>query len=129
MREAGAGGRTVTLRLRFADYARATRSRTLATPSSSSAAILVAARFLLASAMPLIERRGVTLVGVAVSNIDSRDGSAQLELPLDGARRHHALDLALDDVRRRFGPAAITRASLLGGDPGLAAWLVPGENA
>ena len=127
MRAAGAAGRTVTLRLRFADYSRATRGFTLATPTSSSEAILGAARLLARSSMPMIERRGLTLVGLAVSNLDTRDGSVQLELPVDARARRRALDLALDDIRERFGPSAITRASLLGRDPGLAAWMMPGE--
>jgi DNA polymerase IV len=127
MRAAGAGGRTVTLRLRFADYSRASRSRTLASASASSETITAVARLLLEQAMPLIERRGLTLVGVAVAGLGAGDGSVQLELPLDGPSRRRALDLALDDLRRRFGPSAVTRASLLGRDPGLAAWLIPGE--
>jgi DNA polymerase-4 len=126
MRAAGAAGRTVTLRLRFADYKRATRSYTLATPTLSSGTVLAVARELVASAMPLIERRGLTLVGIAVSGLDSGAGAVQLELPIEGAGRRLALDLALDEIRARFGPSAITRASLLGRDPGLAAWLVPG---
>jgi DNA polymerase IV len=77
--------------------------------------------------MPLIERRGLTLVGIAVSGLDSGVRAVQLELPLDGAGRRLALDLALDEIRSRYGPSAITRASLLGRDPGLAAWLVPGD--
>jgi DNA polymerase IV len=62
-----------------------------------------------------------------VSNLDTRDGSVQLELPVDARARRRALDLALDDIRKRFGPSSITRASLLGRDPGLAAWMMPGE--
>jgi DNA polymerase-4 len=127
MRAAGATGRTVTLRLRFSDYARATRSYTLATATVSSETILAVLRFLAGSAMPLIRRQGLTLIGIAVSGLDCGDGSVQLELPVDGASRRRALDLALDDIRTRFGPAAVTRASLLGRDPGLAAWLMPGE--
>jgi DNA polymerase-4 len=127
MRAAGAAGRTVTLRLRFADYEWATRSYTLATATVSSAAVLAVARELVASAMPLIERRGLTLVGIAVSGLDSGSGAIQLELPIDRACRRLALDLALDEIRARFGPSAVTRASLLGRDPGLAAFLVPGD--
>jgi len=126
MRAAGAAGRTVTLRMRFADYSRATRSSTLATATSSSAAISAAAGSLLRSALPLVERRGITLLGISVANLDARPGAVQLELPLDDASRSRALDLALDDLRERFGPAAVTRASLVGDDPGLAAWLMPG---
>ena len=78
---------------------------------------------MLAAAVPLIERRGITLVGVAVGNLG--DGRAvQLALPLD---RHSsdALDAALDDVRQRFGSTAITRAVLLDRRPGLAMPLLP----
>ena len=80
MRAAGRTGRTVTLRLRFNDFGRATRSHTLPRATSSTDALLAAARRLVAAAAPLIAERGLTLVGFAVSNID-RDGAQQLELP------------------------------------------------
>jgi DNA polymerase-4 len=73
--------------------------------------------------MPTIERHGLTLVGVAVANLEN-DLPAQLTLPLD---RHSggALDAALDEVRARFGSTAITRAVLLGRDQGLSVPLLP----
>jgi DNA polymerase IV len=123
MRTAGRVGRTVVLRLRFDDFSRATRSHTLPYPTASTQAILATARGLLATAMPTIEQRGITLVGIAVGNLD--DGrSMQLALPFD---RHSsdALDAALDEVRLRFGSAAITRAVLLGRRRGLAMPLLP----
>ena len=71
----------------------------------------------------MIERAGLTLVGVAVGNLDD-DGAVQLALPFD---RHSdgGLDAALDAVRDRFGSAAVTRAALLGRDPGLAMPMLP----
>ena len=123
MRTAGRVGRTVVLRLRFDDFSRATRSHTLPYPTASTQAILATARGLLATAMPMIEQRGITLVGIAVGNLE--DGrSIQLALPFD---RHSsdALDAALDEVRLRFGSAAITRAVLLGRRRGLAMPLLP----
>jgi len=123
MRTAGRVGRTVVLRLRFDDFSRATRSHTLPYSTASTQAILATARGLLAAAMPMIEQRGITLVGIAVGNLE--DGrSIQLALPFD---RHSsdALDAALDEVRLRFGSAAITRAVLLGRRPGLAMPLLP----
>jgi DNA polymerase-4 len=78
---------------------------------------------LLAAAMPMIERQGVTLIGVAVGNLDD-DGAIQLVLPFD-CRSGVALDAALDDVRDRFGSAAVTRAVLLGRDPGLSTPMLP----
>jgi DNA polymerase IV len=123
MRTAGRVGRTVVLRLRFDDFSRATRSHTLPYPTASTQAILATARGLLATAMPMIEQRGITLVGIAVGNLE--DGrSIQLALPFD---RHSsdALDAALDEVRLRFGSAAITRAVLLGRRRGLVMPLLP----
>ena len=123
MRAAGRVGRTVVLRLRFDDFSRATRSHTLPRATAQTHAILGAARALLATATPMIERRGLTLVGIAVANLDD-DDAIQLTLPIDrytGAE----LDAALDAVRARFGSAAITRAVLLGRDPGLTMPLLP----
>jgi DNA polymerase IV len=116
MRTAGRIGRTVVLRVRFADFARATRSHTLPRPTSHTETILTTARWLLAGALPLIQERGITLLGVAVANLEN-DRPLQLALPFD---RHcgGALDAALDEVRRRFGSAAVTRAVLLGRDLG-----------
>jgi DNA polymerase-4 len=118
MRASGRVGRTVTLRLRFDDFSRATRSQTLTRATAASHPILAAMRELLADAMPVIERQGVTLVGVTIGNLDG-DGGAQLELPFDDPGR--ALDAALDRVRDRFGSSAITRAALLARDPSTAA--------
>jgi DNA polymerase-4 len=73
--------------------------------------------------MPMIEGKGITLLGVALGNL--KDGGAiQLALPLDHARSS-ALDTALDDIRDRFGSTAITRAVLLGRDQGLTVPLLP----
>ena len=108
MRAAGRVGRTVVLRLRFDDFSRATRSHTLPRATFQTQPILATARALLATAMPLIERQGITLVGVAVANLDD-ERAVQLELPFDRADGA-ALDTALDEVRERFGSGAITRA-------------------
>jgi DNA polymerase-4 len=115
--------RTVVLRLRFDDFTRATRSHTLSEATSQTQVILTTARGLLATAMPTIESRGLTLVGVALSNLED-DGAIQLALPLD-RQRAGALDAVLDDVRDRFGSAAITPAVLLGRDEGLSVPLLP----
>jgi DNA polymerase IV len=123
MRKADRIGRTVTLRLRFRDFSRATRSHTLPRPTAETATVLATARWLLTSVRPLIERQGLTLVGISVANLeDSR--SVQLVLPFERCSRS-ALDEALDEVRERFGSDAVVRAVLLGRDVGLEMPLLP----
>jgi DNA polymerase IV len=109
--------RTVVLRLRFDDFSRATRSHTLSEATAQTQTILATARGLLAAAMPMIESQGITLVGVALGNLED-DGAIQLALPF-AHDRASALDAALDDIHDRFGSGAITRAVLLGRDQGL----------
>ncbi|MFL5843413.1 MAG: DNA polymerase IV [Solirubrobacteraceae bacterium] len=113
--------RTVVLRLRFGDYSRATRSHTLSEATGDTQPLLAAARELLATSMPLIRAQGITLIGVSLTNL-ADDSAVQLALPLDPRR---ALDSALDEVRDRYGSAAITRAVLLGRDPGMTVPLLP----
>jgi DNA polymerase IV len=123
MRKAGRAGRTVVLRLRFADYTRATRSTTLRRPTASTDRILETARSLLSESLPVIEHRGLTLVGISVANLDDVE-TRQLALPLDELE-NDALDAVLDLVRERFGSAAITRAVLLGRPPGITMPMLP----
>jgi DNA polymerase-4 len=123
MRTAKRVGRTVMLRLRFDDFSRATRSHTLSQATAETGTILVAARELLTTAMPIIERHGVTLVGISVGNLED-DRFVQLTLPFD-PRSDAALDAALDEIRDRFGSDAITRAVLLGRRRGLSPPLLP----
>jgi DNA polymerase IV len=124
MRAAGRSGRTVTLRLRFNDFGRATRSHTLPRATCSTQTILAAARQLVAAAAPLIAERGLTLVGFAVSEID-RSGAEQLMLPFTAGTDPADVDAAVDSVRRRYGRAALTRGVLVGRDPGLEASHLP----
>jgi DNA polymerase-4 len=115
--------RTVGIRLRFSDFTRATRSHTIAEATSNTQTILATARGLLAAAMPTIEAQGITLIGVALGNLED-DGAVQLALPL-GHERAHALDTVLDDIRDRYGSDAITRAVLVGRDDRPAVPLLP----
>jgi DNA polymerase-4 len=122
MRAAGRLGRTVVLRLRFEDSSRATRSQTLPYATANTQVILNAARELLGAAIPIIERQGITLVGVSVMNL--ADSRGQLRLALD-EEWSEELDLALDEVRGRFGSDAIMRAILLGRSGGFSMPLLP----
>jgi len=104
-------GRTVVLRLRFADFSRATRSHTMVQATAETRTVLGVARGLLEASRTEIARRGCTLIGVAVSNLGDAD-PLQLALPFE-CRSPGALDAALDGVRERFGTAAVTRGVLL----------------
>ncbi|WP_336082506.1 DNA polymerase IV [Nocardia sp. SSK8] len=115
--------RTVVLRLRFDDFSRATRSHTLVEATDSSATIRQAARLLLDAARPMIAERGITLIGLSLTNLDDAD-TMQLTLPL-APRAENTLDATLDDLRRRFGSSAVTRAALLNSGEGLSVPLLP----
>ncbi|HKX74212.1 MAG TPA: DNA polymerase IV [Acidimicrobiia bacterium] len=123
MRAADRVGRTVTLRLRFDDFTRATRSETLLMPTASTDSVLKIARQLLAEAQPLIRTQGLTLIGLSVSNLTNSD-VIQLALPLDRPG-FQALDGVMDDLKKRFGNDAVGRAVLLGRDPGLTMPMLP----
>jgi DNA polymerase IV len=115
--------RTVVLRLRFDDFSRATRSHTLPDTTVDTETILATARGLLALATPMIESRGITMVGIALSNL-ADDSDVQLVLPFE-RQPAGALDASLDALRERFGSQSVTRAVLLGRDPGIQVPLLP----
>jgi DNA polymerase-4 len=110
LRTAGRACRTVVLRLRFDDYARATRSHTMAEATTRTATVLRVARGLLAASGAVIERRGLTLIGIALTNLCDAN-AIQLALPFD---RTAGLDRTLDELRERFGSGAISRGALVG---------------
>lgn len=115
--------RTVVLRLRFDDFARITRSHTLDAPTLLTETILRAGRELLADAMPMIQERGCTLIGLTLSNLLD-DDPLQLTLPFEREERG-SLDAAIDGLRDRFGTSIVTRAVLLGQDHGDPVPLLP----
>jgi DNA polymerase-4 len=122
LRKGGRVCRTVVLRMRFADFTRATRSHTLSRATARTNTILVVARELLAVSAPTIETQGLTLVGVALTNLEDE---RRIQLALSFDPRFDALDAALDTVRDRFGSAAVTRAVLLGRDAGVVMPVLP----
>jgi DNA polymerase IV len=113
--------RTVVLRLRFGDFTKATRSRTLRTPTGRTTVLLALARALLAAALVEIADRGITLIGVSLSHLSSA-ADAPPELDFDDEEGGERLDTVLDAVRERFGAASVSRATQMGRDPG---WSTP----
>jgi DNA polymerase-4 len=124
MRRARRVARTVVLRLRFDDFTRVSRAHTLAEASGETSVLLAGLRGLLAAALPEIERRGITLLGVALTNLEDVE-AVQLALPLDlqatatpAARAAFLADFGpaapgaagSDSARDARGPAATSRA-------------------
>jgi len=105
-------GRTVTLKVKFADFRSVTRSISLPRPVQATEDIFRAAEGLL-DALPLPQ--SVRLIGVSVSNLSR--GERQLDLLDDGRDEARArLDKALDALRERHGRDAVTRGRLFGHD-------------
>jgi DNA polymerase-4 len=123
LRTAHRVARTVTLRLRFDDLTRATRSHTLHESTTDTVALLTAGRALLTDALPMIEERGITLIGITFSNL-SNDDAVQMALPFDKASAA-AMDTTLDSLRDRFGSSSVTRGVLLGRREGMQVPLLP----
>ena len=123
MRKAHRVGRTVVLRVRFDDFGRATRAHTLPHATSHTQTVLGAAQDLLVSLLPTLGEHGCTLLGVSVGNLDDAD-AVQLPLPFE-ATSTTSLVAAVDGLRERFGAGAVTRAVLLGRDPGVSMPMLP----
>ncbi|MEM8619098.1 MAG: DNA polymerase IV [Actinomycetota bacterium] len=112
LRGAGRAGRTVTIRVRFHDFTCITRSHTLPEATASSAAVRRIAGALLDRVWLDIEDRGISLLGVAVSQLVD-DHAIQMALPFE-ADVSPALDAALDAVHDRFGGSSLRRGSSVG---------------
>ena len=110
LRTAERVGRTVVLRLRFGDFTSATRSHTLLQATSSTDEVLRTARRLLADNWSTCEARGLTRLGLSIGNLSDAD-AVQLAFSFD--RPAPEIDIAVDDIRDRFGREAIDRARLL----------------
>lgn len=115
--------RTVVLRLRFGDFTKATRSRSLRAPTDRTAVLLTLARALLAAAQPEISAGGITLIGISLSQLD-RAGNVAPELPIDWGDEAR-LDTVLDTLRGRFGADSVSRAAQLGRDRGWSSPVLP----
>ena len=115
--------RTVVLRLRFGDFTKATRSRSFSSSTDRTALLLASARTLLAAAQPEIAARGITLIGLSLSQLDHAD-RMQPELPIDWGDEQR-LDTVLDTLRDRFGAASVSRAAQIGRDPGWSSPVLP----
>ena len=112
LRVKGLKGRTVILKVKYADFQTLTRSLTLPQPTSHGPDIYRAAKGLLAN---LAKREPVRLLGVTISHFLSEEkGQLSLFEDDDGNRRSR-LDESLDRIREKFGEKSIMPGSLLAG--------------
>jgi DNA polymerase-4 len=109
LRELGQAGRTVTVKVKFADFQLITRSRTLPEPVDTGTAVAVIACELLDQVDPT---PGVRLLGVSASNLAPKQAQ-QLSLD-DAVPLRDEATRAVDEVRQRFGADAVGPASLVG---------------
>jgi DNA polymerase-4 len=123
LRAKSLAGRTITVRVRFADLRSVTRALTLAAPVSATRALAEVAEDLvrgILAAHP--DERTISLLGIAVSHLEAH-AVVQLELPLGladerrrpGTRTGQArarADRAVDAIRKRFGTGAVDYASV-----------------
>jgi DNA polymerase-4 len=117
IRKAGLQARTITLKIRYANFETRTRSRTVPTATDVSTVFLATARELLDA---LDCSRGVRLLGVSLSHLEEEAASqGVLALDDDGAHadarveRRAAVERAVDEVRDRFGTRSVGPASLV----------------
>jgi DNA polymerase-4 len=109
LRAAGLRGRTVTLKLRFADFHTLTRRGTGEAPTSDGGEIF---RRVWAAFSKVPRSQAIRLIGLSVSGFASAADPQQLPL-LDQPERTDRLGRVTDEVRTRFGPQALVRATLL----------------
>jgi DNA polymerase-4 len=114
LREEGLAARTVTLKLRHGDFHTVTRRQTLDEPTDLDAELFAAVRTLFAPAYAevLLRRQGVRLIGVAATNLVQAAPADLFEAP--ARTRLRELTVALDKVRGKFGPDAVTSGKVLG---------------
>lgn len=112
LRQAGVKAKTITLKIKHADFKQITRSVTLPTPTQSSKTIHLAASKLLAAYRI---KTKVRLIGVGASGLVS--GSVPVQMGIfekeNIARRHwEKVDRAVDSITKKYGQKVVKRGTL-----------------
>lgn len=112
MRKAGVRGRTITLKLKHADFKQVTRSSTISNTTQSSKTIFQQAAALL-DAYTLTQK--IRLIGVGVSGFTSINTPVQLDLfdrNTNTGKNWEKVDRTVENISKKFGRDAIKRATL-----------------
>jgi len=110
LRQQGLRGRTVQLKIRFADFQTITRSATLPEPSNSTDEIWQAAAEILGTRLP-VGHLPVRLLGVGVHGFDPSTESQGLLFDQEEQQKQKHLEVVVDQIKDRFGGEAVRRAS------------------
>jgi DNA polymerase-4 len=113
LRARSLSGRTVSIRVRFANLRAVTRSVTFDTPISTTIVLAEIAEGLVRAVLAQYPReRKISLLAIQVSHL-AKDDSVQLDLPLGSSVMRGAADRAVDTIRERFGRDAIGYGSVV----------------
>lgn len=112
LKKAGLAGRTVTVKLKTADFRTITRSHTLDRPTDLADRIFDAGRRLLAR---VADGTRFRLVGIGVSDFAEPDDAGFADLIDPRPARREAAERAVDRIREKFGNAAVERGLGFGG--------------
>jgi DNA polymerase-4 len=113
LRARSLSGRTVSIRVRFANLRAVTRAVTFDTPISTTIVLAEIAEGLVRAVLAQYPReRKISLLAIKVSHL-AKDESVQLDLPLGSSVRRGAADRAVDTIRERFGREAIGYGSVV----------------
>jgi DNA polymerase-4 len=115
LRAHGLAAGRVSVKIRRGDFTTFTRQRALAPPSQDTTVLSAAATALLEQWLAKQSNAAVRLLGVGVGDLQFLQ---QPDLFAGGSAQGSRLDAAIDGIRDRFGPAVLTRASLLPPTPG-----------
>jgi DNA polymerase-4 len=105
-------GRTVHLKVRFADFSLITRSQTLPSPTDITDELWQTADEMLCHRLPP-NRQPIRLIGMGVSGFDTTGLVQGLLFDQDERKRQADLDVAADQIREKFGLGALRRATSL----------------
>lgn len=113
LRSAGQIAGNVCVEIKYSTFISVTHQMPLLTPTNTSHAIYSTSCQLFDH---LWDKTPIRLLGVRCSKLLADDTPVQLslfDLPTQNNEKQKKLDSALDDIRKRFGFAAVTRASLM----------------
>jgi DNA polymerase-4 len=114
LRTAGLAGRTVSVKIRFADFTTITRARTLPEPTDVAAVLYATARQLY-EALGL-DRARLRLVGIRVEGLVESEFAPHQLLLGERAQGRREVEQAADRAARRFGDGTVRPASLVDPD-------------